>query len=295
VKKLSNTFVQNIITVLIILYIMAKSVRKIIRIDEEICNGCGECIIGCPEQAIQLVETPNGPRARLVKDIYCDGLGACLGTCPTGALTIEERSSDPYDDHATLARIKELAPEMMDIHAKHIEKHAGELAITPEHPKAGTHSNYKAQGFTGCPSAQTMHWTGTESHSKSSARLESDLRQWPVQLHLVAPSAPYFQNADLAFIADCVPFCYPNFHQDLLKGKAIAVCCPKLDDVQDYIPKIAQIIKTAHPKSIQVVHMTVPCCFGLKKIVEEAIKLAGSNIPLDEVVIGIKGEKKEVC
>jgi len=272
---------------------MAKSVRKIIKINEEVCTGCGECIIGCPEQAIQLVDTPDGPKARLVKDIYCDGLGACLGTCPTGALTIETRAADPYDDDATLDRIKEIAPEMQDTHVKHIEEHASELIAAQEHDMDGIHHNHKAHGFTGCPSAQTMHWTGTENHSKTSAGIESELCQWPVQLHLVAPSAPYFQNADLAFIADCVPFCYPNFHQDFLKGKAIAVCCPKLDDVQEYIPKIAQIIKTANPKSIQVVHMTVPCCFGLKKIVEEAIKLAGSDILLDEVIIDIKGEKKE--
>ncbi len=274
---------------------MARSVRKIIRIDEEICTGCGECIIGCPEQAIQLIETPDGRKAKLVKDIYCDGLGACLGTCPTGALTIEARAADPYDDDATIERIKEIAPEVLDIHVKHMEAHADELTATHAHDSGGAHHNHKAQGFTGCPSSQTMHWTGPETESKSSTWIESELRQWPVQLHLVSPSAPYFQNANLAFIADCVPFCYPNFHQDFLKGKAIAVCCPKLDDVQEYIPKIAQIIKTAHPQSIQVVHMTVPCCFGLKKIVEEAIKLAGSDIPLEEVVIGIKGEKKEVC
>jgi ferredoxin len=273
---------------------LVRLLRKIININEELCTGCDSCITGCPEQAIQLVETPDGIKARLVKDIYCDGLGACLGTCPTGALMIEERASDPYDDDATIKRIKEVAPEVLDIHVKHLEEHANELATTHQHELDVFH-HPKAHESTGCPSAQMMHWAeDEENQTENSARIKSELRQWPVQLHLVSPSAPYFQNANIAFIADCVPLCYPNFHQDFLKGKAIAICCPKLDDVQEYIPKIAQIIKLGNPKSIQVVHMTVPCCFGLGALVEEAKKQAESDLPIEEVIIGIKGEKQVV-
>jgi len=273
---------------------LVKFIRKIININEDLCTGCGECIPGCPEQAIQLVETPDGRKARLVKEIYCDGLGACLGSCPTGALTIEERVAAPYNDDATIERIKEIAPEVMDIHIKHMEEHASELDASHQNQLEMPHPRPKTHGSTGCPSAQMMYWTEEEDETDKSARIKSELRQWPVQLALVSPSAPYFQNANIAFIADCVPLCYPNFHQDFLKGKAIAICCPKLDEVQEYIPKIAQIIKLGNPNRIQVVHMSVPCCFGLGALVEEAKKQAESDIPIEEVIIGIKGEKKVV-
>ncbi|MHA1265995.1 MAG: ATP-binding protein [Candidatus Helarchaeota archaeon] len=246
---------------------MTKSIRKIIKIDESLCTGCGNCIPECQEQALILVDTPNGKKARLVKEIYCDGLGACLGACPTGALTIEEREAEPFDHEATQKFMTEStkpSPEPSSIELK----------------------------FTGCPGSQTIQWDSLPSTPQMDSRIPSCLQQWPVQLHLVSPSAPYFKNAELVFIADCVPFAYPNLHQDFLKGKAIAVCCPKLDDIRTYSTKIANIIKIAHPKSIQVVHMTVPCCFGLIAIVEDAIKQAGSDLPIKEVIINLKGEKQ---
>ncbi len=273
---------------------MKKVKRKIIKIDEELCNGCGLCIPSCPEQALQIVDTPKGPKARLVKEFYCDGLGACLGSCPTGALTIEEREAEPYDEEATIARIKEVAPEMLETHLKHLAEHSQEL---PEH-----HSHKMPKGMTSCPSAQMLHWekkTQLEpSKSLHGAKaptpttIPSELRQWPIQLHLVPPFAPYFQNADILIVADCVPFAYANFHQDFLKDKAIAIGCPKLDDIDAYQEKIEQIIKTANPKSIKVVHMEVPCCFGLTHIVQEAIKRTNKKIPFEDITIGIKGEIK---
>lgn len=263
---------------------MQKVKRKIIKIDEEKCNGCGNCIPSCPEQAIQMVDTPKGPKARLVKEFYCDGLGACLGSCPTGALTIEEREADVYDEEATIARIKEVAPEMLETHLKHLAEHSQEL---PEH-----HSHKMPKGMTSCPSAQVLHWEEKKKASKKIAKVPSELRQWPIQLHLVPPFAPYFQNADLVIVADCVPFAYANFHQDFLKDKAIAIGCPKLDDSDAYVEKITQIIKTANPKSIKVIHMEVPCCFGLVHIVKQALKQAKKDIPFEEVTIGIKGEMK---
>ena len=265
---------------------MPKIRRKIIEINEDLCTGCGACIPGCPEQAIQLVETPKGKKARLVKDIYCDGLGACLGTCPEGAITITEKEAEPYDDKATIERIKKLAPELLETHISHIEEHAEELAAMNSNPTSlHVHS---------CPSASVLQWNNEAGENEPPIQFKSELHQWPVQLQLVPASAPFFKDADLAFVADCVPIAYPNFHQDFLKNKAIAICCPKLDDIKDYISKIAQIIKIAKPKSIQVIYMTVPCCFGLKLMVESAMKEVKLNIPLNEVIIGIKGEKKVV-
>jgi len=260
---------------------MRKIKRKIIKINEELCNGCGNCIPSCPEQAIQIVDTPKGKKARLVREFYCDGLGACLGSCPTGALTIEEKYSEPYNEEATIARIREVSPEMLKTHLKHLKEHAQEL---PEH-----HNHKMPEGITSCPSAKILQ----EEKKKVSEtlKLPSELRQWPIQLHLVPPFAPYYQNADLVIAADCVPFAYANFHQDFLKGRAIAIGCPKLDGVDAYLEKVTQIIKTANPESIKVIHMEVPCCFGLVNIVQEAMTQAGKKIPLEAVIISIKGER----
>lgn len=261
---------------------MQKVKRKIIHIDEDLCDGCGSCVPGCPEQALQILETPKGPKARLVKELYCDGLGACLGSCPTGALTITEEEVEPYNEEATIARIEEKAPEMLKTHIKHLKEHADEL---PEY-----HTHEMPKGVSGCPGARMMQWKEKKTPGGPQAKIESELRQWPVQIHLVPPFAPYLQNADIAIIADCVPFAYANLHPDLLKGKAVLIGCPKLDDADAYIEKIAQIIEHAKPKSLQVVNMEVPCCFGLIHIVQEAIKRSGSKIPFEKVTISIKGE-----
>ena len=265
---------------------MDKLKRKIIKIDEDLCDGCGNCIPTCPEQAIQIVDTPKGPKAKLVKEIYCDGLGACLGSCPTGALTIEERVAEAYDEEATVARIKEVVPEMLEVHLKHLEEHAQEL---PEY-----HSHKMPKGMTSCPSVQMLSWGKKKPTlpSEQQPHLPSELRQWPIQLHLVPPFAPYFQKADLLIVADCVPFAYANFHQDFLKDKAIAIGCPKLDDMDAYLEKITQIIKTANPKSIKVIHMEVPCCFGLVHVVKKALTKSKKKLQFETVVIGIKGEQK---
>jgi ferredoxin len=256
--------------------------RKIIHIDEELCDGCGNCIPGCPEQALQIIETPHGPKAKLVKELYCDGLGACLGTCPTGALTVVEDEAEPYNEEATIARIKEKAPEILETHMKHLKEHA---ALLPEH-----HTQKIPKVACACPSTQVMEWKEKKTSDRKKVKIATELRQWPVQIHLVPPSAPYLKNADIAIIADCVPFAYADLHQDFLKGKAVLVGCPKLDDVDYYIEKIAQIIEHAKPRSIQIVHMEVPCCFGLMHIIREAKKRAGSDLPVEEVTVSIKGE-----
>ncbi len=257
---------------------MAKIKRKIIKIDEEKCDGCGLCIPSCPEGALQIVDG----KAKLVKEDFCDGLGACLGECPQGALTVEEKEVEGYDEEGVIAHIKEQSPELLKKHLAHLKEHAHEL------PQYHSH-----QGITSCPSAQMLQWGRKEKEVGEKARADSELRQWPIQLYLVPPSAPYFQNADLILAADCVPFAYPNFHTDFLKGKAIAIGCPKLDDPEAYINKLTQILKSSDIKSLKVVHMEVPCCYGLVRIAQEALHRSGKDIPVETVNIGIKGEVLE--
>lgn len=254
---------------------MAKIKRKIIKIDEEKCDGCGLCIPSCPEGALQIVDG----KAKLVKENFCDGLGACLGECPQGALTIEEKEVEEYDEEGVIAHLKEKSPELLEKHLKHLKEHAHEL------PKY--HSHVK---MTVCPSAQMLHWEKKEEKTEKKIKIQSELRQWPIQLHLVPVNAPYFQNTDLILVADCVPFTYANFHNDFLKGKAIAIGCPKLDDSDDYINKIKQIIESSDIKSLKVIHMEVPCCYGLVHIAKEALIKSGKDIPFGAVIIGIKGE-----
>ena len=255
--------------------------RKMINIDEEKWDGCGLCMPACPEGALQIVETPKGPKARVVKESFCDGLGACLGDCPQDALSVEEREVEEYDEEGVIAHVKEKSPELLEKHLAHLKAHADEL---PEH-----HHGHSGTGA--CPGAQMLHWKDDKKASGEKVKLNSELRQWPVQLHLVPPVAPYFQDADLVIVADCVPFAYPNFHQDFLKDKAIAVGCPKLDQADAYIEKIAQIIKTGKPKSITVLHMEVPCCFGLVHIVKQAVERSGVDVPFETVKISISGER----
>lgn len=254
---------------------IAKIKRKIIKIDEEKCDGCGLCIPSCPEGALQIVDG----KAKLVKEEFCDGLGACLGECPQGALTVEEREVEEYDEEGVIGHLKEQSPELLEKHLAHLKEHAHEL---PQY-----HSHH---GIASCPSAQMLQWEKKEEARGKEARVDSKLRQWPIQLHLVPPSAPYFQNANLILVADCVPFAYPNFHTDFLKGKAIAIGCPKLDNPDAYVSKLTQILKGSDIKSLKIVHMEVPCCYGLVHIAQEALNRSGKDIPLERVKIGIKGE-----
>jgi len=257
---------------------MAKVKRKTIKIDEEKCDGCGLCIPSCPEGALQIVDG----KARLVKESFCDGLGACLGDCPRGALAIEEKEVEEYDGEGVVSHIKEKSPELLEKHLAHLREHAHEL---PQH-----HSH---AGISSCPSAQMLHWQKKEDVAEASVRVSSELRQWPIQLHLVPAHAPYLRNADLVLVADCVPFAYANFHHDFIKGKAIAIGCPKLDDLSAYVSKITQILESSDIKSIKVVYMEVPCCQGLVQAVREALRKSGKDIPLETVMIGVKGEIME--
>ncbi len=236
--------------------------RKIVRIDEEKCNGCALCIPNCAEGALQIIDG----KAKLVSDKFCDGLGACLGNCPQDAITIIEREAEGFDEKAVEAHL----------HKKH------EVKPKPQ------------PVFAGCPSSRPMHFKVHELNTGTApgAPLVSMLSQWPVQLKLVPVNAPYFRDADLLVVADCVPFAYANFHQDFIKGRAVVVGCPKLDDVQYYKEKLTEIFKTNSIKSVTVPYMEVPCCFGLVKATEDAIAASGKNIPLKKVKVGIRGETK---
>ena len=238
--------------------------RKIIEIDDELCTGCGDCVPSCAEGALQIV----GGKARLVADLYCDGLGACLGECPTGALKIIERTAEEFDEEAV-----------------------EELLATKEQEETHDHETMAC----GCPSTQIQSFVPAEAGREANAtaasgRAVSELSQWPVQIRLVPPTAPFLQGANLLVAADCTPVAYPNFHQDFLKEKAILVGCPKLDDAEEYVQKFGEIFSKANIKSITVVVMEVPCCQGLPIIVEKGMEIAGKTIPMEKVVISARGE-----
>ncbi len=248
-----------------------KTVRKIIEIDEELCDGCGNCVPSCAEGALEIIDG----KARVIADMYCDGLGACLGECPMGALKIIEREADEFDEEA----VEEL--------------------LAKKEQEAPTE---QAPAFSGgCPSARLQSFGTPESAAAAPPRADlsasdaADLEQsalshWPVQIMLVPPTAPFFKGADLLVLADCVPVAFPTVHRDFIKGKAVLMGCPKLDNAQYYIEKFAQICKESGVKSITTVVMEVPCCGGLPMIVKKGMEMSGVTIPMEQVVISTRGQ-----
>lgn len=233
-------------------------VRKIIKIDEEKCTGCGLCIPNCVEGALQIIDG----KARLVKDAYCDGLGACIGECPEGAITLIEREAEAFDEEAAKA---------------YAEQMTGKEAEVP---------------FV-CPGAMVKD-IQPESDATDHVPSEippSQLSNWPVQLNLVPPAAPYFQNADLLVVADCVPFAVADFHSKFLRGRIAVVGCPKFDDAGYYVEKLTEIFKQASINSLTVARMEVPCCSGLVRIVQSAMAASGKDIPFKAITLSIRGEE----
>ena len=240
-----------------------KLLRKIIRIDEEKCNGCGLCVPACVEGALQIIDG----KAKLISETYCDGLGACLGECPQGAIIIEERKAEEIDEEAT------------ELHMEEIKQ--GQCASEPLP--------------CGCPGATVRQFERPEVAEVAVGEAtcpQSMLSQWPVQLTLVPPSAPFLQGADLMLAADCVPFAYAGFHHDFLKDHALLVACPKLDNYQAHLKKLTDILHHSQPKSLTVVYMEVPCCFGLVHMAKQAIDLSGRDISFTEITIGVRGDLK---
>lgn len=290
--------------------------REIIKIDEEKCNGCGLCIPGCPEGALQMIDG----KARLVSDLMCDGLGACIGDCPEGAIEIEEREAEPYDEIIVMQEILKHGENTVIAHLSHLNDH-GEFEFLKqatdylesvrdeldfdlnnvliknnemEEPKINVNPHHE-QGH-GCPGSAMRDFKVDENQMNASANTSNDkqpstLQQWPVQMHLVNPNAPYFRNADVVLAADCVAFSMGNFHRDFLDGKGLAIACPKLDQGMDvYVDKLKQMIDVANINTLQVMIMEVPCCGGLIQMAKQAVESAERNIPIKQTVVSIRGE-----
>lgn len=283
--------------------------REIIKIDEDKCTGCSLCIPGCPEGALQIIDG----KARLVSDLMCDGLGACIGDCPEGAIEIEKREAEPYDEVAVVKEILKHGENTLIAHLEHLQDH-GEFAFIKQASdylesvkkdldfdldtlleriyKKEEKMEEKNQ-VCGCPGSGMKDFrndTKKAVNPDATVDQESALRQWPVQMHLVNPMAPYFQNADVVLAADCVAFSLGGFHQKYLAGKGLAIACPKLDQGQEiYIEKLKQMIDEAKINTLEVMIMEVPCCGGLIQMAKMAAEQATRKIPVKKTVVGIKG------
>ncbi|MEE9904290.1 MAG: 4Fe-4S binding protein [Chlorobium sp.] len=291
--------------------------RQIITIDERKCTGCGDCIPGCPEGALQLIDG----KARLVSDLFCDGLGACIGHCPTGAMRIETREAEPYDEKRVMREsIIRGGANVIAAHLVHLRDHGAHdflreaiecleeegIGNPLEHVIEASHaaschqtehapSAHRHHGG-GCPGSRTMDFRSANGQASATPAerdmpVSGELRQWPVQLHLVSPLAPYYEGSDLLLAADCTAFAAGDFHRRLLRGRTLAVACPKLDSGMDvYVEKLAAMIDHARINTITVAIMEVPCCGGLMSIVSEALKRAKRKVPVRKIVIGVQGD-----
>jgi len=283
--------------------------REIVKIDEELCDGCGQCVPNCHEGALQIIEG----KARLISELMCDGLGACLGHCPQDAITIEKREAEEYDEEVVITQMIKSGKATVFAHLKHLQEH-GETGFLNEaltyikahrnempfeirevHELLHGENEQKhehAGGGCGCAGSapQSFNVAGIKMATPESD-VPSALTQWPVQMHLINLAASYFQGADLLVAADCAGFAYGNFHNDFIKGKKLVIACPKLDQGKDiYIQKLTRLIDEARVNTITVVIMEVPCCGGLSQMVKMASQMASRKVPVKEVMISVRGE-----
>jgi ferredoxin len=283
-------------------------VRDVVKIEEELCDGCGQCVPGCHEGALQVIDG----KARLISDLLCDGLGACIGHCPQGAITIEKREAEAYDEKKVMELMISKGKNTVIAHLKHLKDH-NEFGFFKEGVRylkenenllsfdlteviqaiqgQNNHSEQQSCGG-GCPGTQEKSFAPDNLTIRNEDQQgSSELRQWPVQLHLLNPQAGYFQNADLLIAADCTAFAVGNFHQKFLKGKTLAIACPKLDsNLEIYVEKITTMIDQANLNTITVMMMEVPCCSGLFKIVQMAVQKSSRKVPVKMVVVSSQGE-----
>lgn len=287
-------------------------IREIVKIDEELCDGCGDCVPNCHEGALQIIDG----KARLISELMCDGLGACLGHCPQGAITIEEREAEDYDEVVVISQMISAGKATVFAHLKHLQEHGetGFLNQALTYIKSNReimpfeisevhellHGDKKPeaqQAGAGCGCAGSAPQSFDVGGLKMAAPLgevPSALTQWPVQMHLINPAAAYFNGADLLVAADCAGFAYGNFHDDYIKGRKMVIACPKLDQGQDvYVQKLVRLIDESRVNTITVVIMEVPCCGGLSQMVKMAAQTAQRKVPIKEVVISIRGEVLE--
>lgn len=288
-------------------------IREIVKIDEDLCDGCGLCIPNCHEGALQIIDG----KARLISELMCDGLGACLGHCPQGAIEIEKREAEEYDEVTVIKQMIPKGENLVIAHLKHLKDH-GEtgflqeavrylkahedvLEVDVNHIIREVHnSQAHAQAESGCASGgcpgsahvsfeRPSFMMAPEANTTVSG--QSELQQWPVQMHLINPAAGYFQGADLLVAADCAAFAHGSFHQTFIKGKKLVIACPKLDQGKEiYVEKLVRLIEESKVNTITVVVMEVPCCGGLSQLVEIAIERASRKVPVKEIVVGIRGD-----
>lgn len=306
--------------------------RTIIKIDEDLCNGCGLCVPNCHEGALQIIDG----KARLISDLFCDGLGACIGHCPEGAIAMEEREAEPYDEIKVMELMVPKGRNTILAHLEHLRDHdetellkqaiqyikENNVNMSPHNDKHDSPHVHKPVSFGnlneargalspapsagcggGCPGSKTIDFNidlnkvneaasvvkpGPESDTHTET--PSELRQWPVQLHLLNPQAGYFKNADVVLAADCVAFSMGNFHSHYLKGKTLAIACPKLDsNKESYVEKLTSMISQSNINTLSVVMMEVPCCSGLLQMAMLARQQSGRNIPVKKSIIGVQG------
>jgi ferredoxin len=280
--------------------------RKIIKIDEEKCNGCGLCIPNCQEGALQVIDG----KARLISDLFCDGLGACIGHCPEGAIEIEEREAEPYNERKVMEILSGKGRNTILAHLEHLRDHNEQgflneaISYIKENNIEMSENEMNKQHDLphGCPGAAARDFRIDTEQVENSVKgkvpepvsTPSELRQWPVQLHLLNPQASYFKNADVVLAADCAAFAMGNFHARYLKGKSLAIACPKLDtNKESYLQKLSSMMKDSKINTLQVVIMEVPCCGGLVQMATTARENAGLKVPIKVSVISVQGEVME--
>jgi NAD-dependent dihydropyrimidine dehydrogenase PreA subunit len=284
--------------------------RDIIKIDDDKCTGCGLCVPNCHEGALQIIDG----KVRLVSDLMCDGLGACIGHCPEGAITIERREAEPYDESKVMDIMVSKGFNTVVAHLRHLREHdeivflkqgmaylianESKLTFMVDDVKKAVHqqnnANVESGCNGGCPGSKTVVFDPAQikmADDQNNRPLQSELRQWPVQLHLINPIAAHFNGSDLLVAADCSAFALGDFHQNWLKNKTLVIACPKLDQGKDiYLQKFISLIENARVNTITVLIMEVPCCGGLLQLVERAVEHAGRKVPLKAIVVGIRGE-----
>ena len=282
--------------------------RQLIKIDEALCNGCGDCVTGCAEGALQIIDE----KARLISDLLCDGLGACIGQCPMGAISFETREAEPYQEERVIAEMAKKGKNTVVAHLRHLADH-GQTAYVDEavtylrahladltfdldqalgeatqQPMRGPQHGHQ---HGGCPGSRAMSFEAPgQAPAPDTTAIPSALRQWPVQLHLVNPLAPYFQKAHVLVAADCVAYALGDFHRQHLAGKSLVIACPKLDANQEvYVDKITRLADDARVTQITIMIMEVPCCNGLVGVVRKGLEKAQNKVPLTVLVVGIQG------
>jgi NAD-dependent dihydropyrimidine dehydrogenase PreA subunit len=263
------------------------AVRTIVKINEELCDGCGLCVPGCAEGALQIIDG----KAKLVSEVYCDGLGACLGECPQGAITMIEREAEEFDEEAMKKHLDNLAGSGKEDDHGHDHGH--------DHGKGHGDKQAAEPSLCGCPGSMSQSFDKPKQSpppapvggdAQESGPVASRLGNWPVQIMLAPVNAPYFDGARLVIAADCAPFAYADFHRRFLEGKTLLIGCPKLDDTDVYVQKLTEIFKQNNIASVDVVYMEVPCCTGLTQLTQEALERSGKQIPTTLNRVGIKGD-----